>query len=128
MGISVLSLRRCMRKHYTFSKARFSALLQLVSLNFAADCLREFITENNNSGVFVGSCMALYVVLNFLFKLLGTLCTLRQHDACFNYLTSNLIGHSGNAALQNVGKLHDNAFNLEGSDTVARRLNNVVNA
>ena len=72
--------------------------------------------------------MLLNVLLDFLFQFIRTLRTLYKNDRSLYDLTSYGIGSSAYAAFQNIGEFHDNAFDLERPDTIARRLDNVVNS
>ena len=71
--------------------------------------------------------MLLDVVLNLFLELLGRFCVLGKNNGRLNNLSSYIVGSSGNAALKNIRKLHDNIFDLERSDAVAGRLDNVIN-
>ena len=42
-----------------------------------------------------------------------------KNNACFDNLTSYLIGNSRNTAFQNVRKLHNNTFDFKRADAVA---------
>ena len=95
-------------------------ILELIADDFSANSLRQFILENNNSGILVGSGVLLDIVLDIFFKLLARLSTLGEDDAGLDDLSSYLVGSGGNTALKNIGKLHDDILDLKGSDTVAR--------
>ena len=63
--------------------------------------------------------MRLDVVLNLFFELFGGFGALYQHYAGLDDLTANFVRSSADAAFQNVRQLHEDAFDLEGSDAVA---------
>ena len=96
-------------------------------MDLSAYSLRKLGLELNYSGVLVGSCLFLDVLLDLLLELVGRLCSLYENDASLYDLTSYLVGSGRNATLEDVRKLHDNAFDLEGTDAVSRGLDNVVN-
>ena len=101
-------------------------LLQLVSLYLTADSLRQPLSEYYDSGVLVRSGVALYVILDLLFECIGRFCSLNENNTRLYHLTSYLVGLCGYAALKNVGKLHDNAFDLKGTDAVSGRFEAVL--
>ena len=101
-------------------------ILQQFADDLAADGLGQALPELHNSGVLVGSGAALDVVLNFLLQLVGALGALHQHNAGLDHLAANLIGSGGDTAFQNIGQLHDDVFDLKGSDPVAGGLDHVV--
>ena len=93
---------------------------------FSAYCFWKLCAEFYYSRILIRSGSGLDVVLNFLLKLVCSLIALYKYYACLDYLTADLVGCRRNSAFKNIRKLHDYVFDLEGSYTVARRLNNVV--
>ena len=72
--------------------------------------------------------MLLDVVLNLLLERVGALGAGGQHDAGLDHLAAHLVRGCGHAALQHVGQLHDDGFDLERPDAVAGGLDHVVHA
>ena len=98
----------------------FICFSDLNSSDLAADGLGQLVNEFNDSGVLVRSGVALYVALNFLYEIVGGDGALGEHDGRLYRLTSYGVGNTRDSALKNVGKLHDNAFDLKGTDAVSR--------
>ena len=92
---------------------------QQSALNLAAGSLGQFIPENHDAGVFVGRGALLYVALDFFLEFLAAFLALHQHDAGLDHLAADGVRRGADAALQHVGQLHDDAFDLERPDAVA---------
>ena len=107
--------------------------LSIVNLKFftddlAANGLRQAFLKLHDTGVLVGRGTGFDVLLNGFTQLVSAHKILDQHDACLDHLSTQLVGCCGNASFQNVGQLHNNVFDLEGTDAVAGRLDNVVDS
>ena len=96
-------------------------------MDLSARSLGEFILEDNDPRVLIRSRVNLNVVLDLFLELFSSFRSFNEDNGCLYDLAADLVRCCGYAALKNVGKLHDNALDLEGSDTVSGRLDNVVN-
>ena len=90
-----------------------------MSDNLSADGLGKRVLEHYDSRIFVWSGIALHEILDFLLELLGALDSGRKHDARLDHLPPDLVGCCGNAALEHIGELEDDVFDLEGTYAVA---------
>ena len=124
-----------MRKARVTQKLNTEELLFLVvvvsdrfSHDLAVEGLRKLINELDDTGILVRRCLLLDVVLYLFLELFSTFGSLDECDGSLYDDTSDAlrVRCTGNCALENIRKLHDDVLDLEGSDTVTGRLDDIV--
>ena len=108
----------------------FSSRSDSFSHDLAVECLRKFVNKFNYTGILVRSCLLLDVMLDLFLEFFSTLGSLNERDGSLYDDTSYAlrIGSTGNGTLEYIRKLHNDILDLEGSDSVAGRLNDIVRA
>ena len=101
-------------------------LTDLGTFDLAAQGLGEFIYIFNDTGVFVGGCYMLYMVLQLLGQLRAGSIALCQDDGCLYYLSTDGIRCGSDGAFYNCRMLDQSTFNLKGSDPVAGALDDII--
>ena len=93
-------------------------LLQPAADNLSAGSLRQFITEDDDSRIFIRCRMLFNIILDLFFELIRSFCSRYEYDRSLDDLSANLIRCSGDAAFQNIGQFHDHIFDLERADPI----------
>ena len=101
-------------------------LADLRALDLAAQCFRQLVHVLDDTGVLVGGCGVLYVVLQFLGQLRTGGIALCQNNGCLDNLSADGIRCSGDGAFNDCRMLDEGAFYLERADAVAGALDNIV--
>ena len=98
------------------------------SHDLAVKGLRKLIDELDDTGILIRSCLLLYVVLDLFLEFFSTLGSLDESDGSLYDDASDAlrVRCAGNGTLENIRKLHDDVLDLEGSDSVTGRLDDVV--
>ena len=98
------------------------------SHDLAVEGLGELINELDDTGILVRSGLLLDVVLDLFLEFFSALGSLDECDGSLYDDTSDTlrVRCACNGTLEYIRKLHDDVLDLEGSDTVAGRLDDVV--
>ena len=98
----------------------------LCTLDFTAQCFRQFIYVLNDTRILIGSSGMLYMVLQFLSQSIARGITLCQNDGCFYNLTTDGIRCCCDCALQN-GRVFDQCtFYFKWPNSIARALDYII--
>ena len=99
-----------------------------IALDLAGDGLRQLVREHDDTRVLIRGGMRLDVILDLLLERFTAALALHKLDRRLDDLAAHGVRRGGNAAFEDVRKLHDYVLDLGGTDPVARTLDHVIGA
>src|SRR6266571_5337154 len=106
----------------------FLAQTQHPALHFSGGGHRQAVGEFDFLGIFVGSELAAYVLLQLRLQRCRSLVARREDDESLHDMCALGIGAAHHGAVRDRGMLYQAVLDLRGTDAVARALEHIVGA